>query len=161
MLLKNTSHKCYEIGRRVLPGFLRETLMRQLWKKEGRSVLKEEPAVNSSLVPTVSSTFPKENGGKPLRTVPGGIRASGELHTGAREVNNYEAVGLLPSPGSVPVVCRNTLQARARSSCQSPIVDEAFCLLSYDPRLRAGSWGLFSSLAVSQQALACLYLPSM
>lgn len=57
--------------------------MKQLWKKEGRSVLKEEPEVNSLLFPNVSFTFPKENGGKSLRTVPGGTRACGEVHMGA------------------------------------------------------------------------------
>lgn len=115
----------------------------------------------SFLFPNVSFTFPKEVGGNSLRTVPGGMRASGEVHMGAREVNNYEAMGLPPSPGSVPVVCWSYLQARSWSSCQSPIVDEAFRLLSYDPSLHAGSCGLFNSLVVSQQAVACLYLPSV
>lgn len=78
-------------------------LMKQLRKKEGRSILEEEPEVSFFSVPQCKFHFPQRGGWKLPRTVPGGMRASGEVHMGARDVNNYEAMGL--PPGSGPVVC--------------------------------------------------------
>lgn len=52
---------------------------------EEGSILKEEPQVHTFSRPNVSFTFPEEDGGKSLRTVPGGVRTSGEVHMAARE----------------------------------------------------------------------------
>ena len=72
----------------VIHSFLCEMLMKQLWKKEEGSVLNQEPEVNSFSFPNVSFTFPKEDGGKSLRTVPDGPRVNGEVYMGTPEVNH-------------------------------------------------------------------------
>lgn len=49
------------------------------------SILKEQPEGNSFPCPHIGFTFPREDGGKPLRTVPGGVGARDEVHTATRE----------------------------------------------------------------------------
>lgn len=49
---------------------------------EEGSTGEEEPDVNSFSCPDVSFTFPEEAGGKSLRMVPGGVRASDGAHVG-------------------------------------------------------------------------------
>lgn len=55
---------------------------------EEGSILKEGPGVNSFLFPNISFTFPKEEEGNSLRTMPGGLRANGGVHMGTQDVNN-------------------------------------------------------------------------
>ena len=55
---------------------------------EEGSILKEGPEVNSFLFPNISFTFPKEEEGNSLRSVPDGLRANGGVHMGAQDVNN-------------------------------------------------------------------------
>lgn len=45
------------------------------------------------------------------------------------------------------------------ATAQLFVLTKLFVCLPYDPKLRAGSCGLFGPLVVSLQALACLYFP--